>query len=165
MESEQLSSYIWQQLPIKHIIKLCRIDKTFAQLCSQKSTWQFLLKRDFNIDSYENPRKKYVKQLLERAALLTSKDADDRMKLINRFPSAISAIYTGVINSYKISQSFLGIDTSEKYFDFFGNRIGFAAKDHLNDLRNLDIQLRHNPDVGLLDVLIDIANGTDIGSV
>ncbi len=162
---QQLLSYGWQQLPIRQLVKLCRTNKSFTQLCNQESTWQFLLNRDFNINSTDNSRKKYVKQLLKRAALMESKQADLYMQNIGKLqPPYIIRLYQDNIYIYKFIQSLLGVDTKQQYFDFFGNNIGITARDELVRMRDLAINVTHNRDITIFDILINLANGVPIES-
>ena len=44
----ELENIVWQHLPVKDLLHLCRTNKSFAQLCRRNSTWQYLLQRDFH---------------------------------------------------------------------------------------------------------------------
>jgi hypothetical protein len=54
--------HLWTHLPYEDIINLCQVSLDFSVICSNNTTWIFLLKRDFGIDYTEpNARNMYLK--------------------------------------------------------------------------------------------------------
>ena len=155
---DQLQSHIWKELHVSQLIRLCRTNKFFTDLCKQESFWQYLLKRDYNIDSVDNPRKEYVNQLLRKAAYQNIKDTESRLKLTDLYPTYSNTILRQSINSHKFSESLLGIDIKDKYFNFFDNIIGITARDELIDLQRTALRIKPTSDITLLDVLIAVAH-------
>ena len=159
---EQLQSYIWKELPISQLIKLCRTNKFFNDLCKQDSFWEYLLKRDYNIEQVDNPRKEYVNQLLRKAAYQIIKNTESRLNLANLYLKNPFSAYLQAINSHKYAESLLGIDLKDKYFNFYDNTIGITARDELIALQRIPKGISTNTDITLLEILIAVAHGRSV---
>jgi len=79
-----LSHLIWQYLSIRDIINLSLLAPQYTNIINDSHTWNFLLRRDFNISSrYSqiNPYKEYGKQLLNQLSDLFIEHGNVNYKL------------------------------------------------------------------------------------
>lgn len=62
----ELKAKLYENLPLRNIIRLCQVNKEFNSLCN-KAFWRTLLKRDFNISSYSDfdPKIRYIIEYTE----------------------------------------------------------------------------------------------------
>ncbi len=51
---------IIKHLPMYEIVRLTRVNRSFANLLRNTNVWTYLLKRDFNIETNENPEGKIL---------------------------------------------------------------------------------------------------------
>lgn len=67
---QQLLSVAWRELDVRELIRLCKTNKQFSNICRDPNTWKYLLKRDFNIDNVGNDALSlYVKSFLMQKLL------------------------------------------------------------------------------------------------
>ena len=135
MEPEDILRTVgWKHMKFRNIIQLCQTNSLFSNLCEEESTWRFLIGRDFYITSNtDDPRRDYIKHLIRARAESELMDAEDRLKYIDIYPQDSLGIYKTVVHQQKFALSLLGIDTSNVYFDFYGNKIGSYAKKTIDD--------------------------------
>lgn len=146
LESSMLSSVGWRYLDICELVRLCRIDSTFANLCQQPTTWQYLLSRDFDVKTEKQTAQyiyfkyvlKAIAKLAQRAAYSVSQD------------NWIQGNIYYVANLRAEALSALGIDEFITK-SIFGNKIGknlsWKLADILRSLKNED------PEATIIDAL------------
>lgn len=123
----QFSAQLWKELPILTIIQFCKTNKQFAEICSQKETWQYLLERDFGINKKsDDPRKKYVKILLRKRA----KRLIDQAQRITQLNQDLQICFNR-ISLFETALSLLGYNPQDKNVDFYGNKVGVSAVNKL----------------------------------
>ena len=64
---QSLLTFGWQSMNVQELVKLCQANKAFNELCNNKQTWQFLIKRDFEPE-VDDPRKEYFNKVLKKFA-------------------------------------------------------------------------------------------------
>ena len=61
--NQMLQNEIWPSLPVPTLLSLCKTNKEYYNICSQNSTWVYLIDRDFGIsytgDNAQSVYKKY----------------------------------------------------------------------------------------------------------
>lgn len=124
MEHFQSDVY-WRQMPVHTLVKYCQMNKKLLAICKNPSTWQYLLKRDFNIDeSKPNPLKSYFKQVLSKIcdiylelAIQTQDNAPN--DAMNWYNLALSVLGRPIKISDPSSKNFGQIN----YYFIFGNKV------------------------------------------
>lgn len=156
----QLLTFGWEQFDVRDLVRLCKTNKQFSQLCKDSKTWSILLARDYNID-YNGPDAldKYVGQFLRAIAAALNRYADTLFENGNYILDA-GNIRLGkerlkrAHESKTLALSALGIDSTNKYSTLFGNKIGedFAKVTKAN----MGATRFFSPDINIFDALFNI---------
>lgn len=148
MNSRLLSTVGWRQMPLRDLIQFCSTNKEMNTICQDPATWQYLLERDFQVKTrFQDPRKEYVKIVLEKAAE-KSYQIGYRNELLAEDRNS-GATYEDSSTFYRMALSALGKDIS--FTNLFGNKVGKYFADYLDDDA-------HDYNVNILTALIDYVN-------
>lgn len=141
----QLLQVGWRNLGISEFVKLCQSNKTFAALCRQPSTWQYLLQRDFGIvsksDEAAEAKKEYFKQLIDLAIDATLKYVDSIENFMRKVyadgkqlkPEHEIDLLNGI--SFQQGNALSGLGKDKKFGTLLGNRVGMSFIEEVINLR------------------------------
>lgn len=88
---------LWKTMSIRDILKYCKTNKKFMEICNDPNTWRFLLMRDYNEESItSNPKKEYVDLYKFEKAKEKYKDysIDDLIEILYMTKPDIAYAYT-----------------------------------------------------------------------
>ncbi len=139
------SEIYWRQMDVPTLIKYCQSDRQLLKICLDPATWQYLLKRDFNINKPKpDPRKYYFKQILHKLSdlyiqfankIILRTNMNQSKKFENQafwYSIALSVLGRPIPNSTSFSQYYNQI----KYFDIFGNKVGSSFYEYILETAN-----------------------------
>ena len=117
----------WERLPIESILNLCKSSRELAQICADPTTWNILLKRDYDIEYRgQNALTEYTKNLI--------RDIVSLLYEISELPRTQYTLEYREANELKIALEFLGHSNTNRYSAIHGNKIGSKAVSQLKSL-------------------------------
>lgn len=103
----------WEKLPIEAILNLCSSNRELSQICANPTTWNILLKRDYNIDYRgNNPVAEYTRNVIR---------------------DIVSLLYQ-LNQDLPVAVEFLGYSNTNSYSMVHGNKIGSKTASVLKSL-------------------------------
>ncbi len=124
---EEVTMAIWEKLPIRQILNLCKTSTKFQSICNDPYTWKFLLRRDFNMEySGYDPKTKYIieftKENIKSKTLYLFFDHDIHTSLLTWLGNSREEFYRFIADQYNTRQ-LVGNKLGDLIIDFKGDDV------------------------------------------
>lgn len=156
--SNEVKMEIWKDLPVKDILNLCKVSKSFQEICQDETTWRFLLRRDFRVNYRgTDPKVKYIMEytkdeLKKNKSIFTLWDTDSNNSIFSCIASEWDEVLNLIAEQYNNDQLNRTLnriidDSLDTKFEEEEEEITFITSDYLHNLINDTdyIIVRHFP--------------------